>query len=227
MTGADGNSREQLHARARAFIESPSFDEYYRRAHMPKAMWISGQLLRCITIVGLRGGLEGLAATRGRAFDSPELRRRYAELPRGARVCRAHVLTNAAGLAFGDLARGPALAVASLNGTDEGDAVASSVADQIVDRLFLEDAETAEERQVAAMIADERYVSFRKRALPFGFCGGKPLNLLDIWVDTSLLGCSLMKAQDIYVLVDPAPHGLSILVPGESRPAAEQDEAGR
>ncbi len=216
MEGADGSSRARLHERASAFITGPAFDEYYRHAHMSKVVWIVGQTLRCMTIVGLRGGLEGLAATSDRAFDSPALRERYLELPRRGRVCRAHVLINAAGLEFGDLARGPALAVASLDGTDDGDAAAASVADFIVDRLFLEDPATPEERQVSAMVSDDRYVSFRKRSLPPGFCGGRLLNLLDLWVDTTVLGASLMKAQQLYVLVDPAPHGVFILVPGAS-----------
>jgi hypothetical protein len=52
--------REALRARAREFVESANFARHYEKLHMPARQWFVGQLIRCMTIVGLPGGIRGL-----------------------------------------------------------------------------------------------------------------------------------------------------------------------
>jgi hypothetical protein len=218
VTVSDDPVRAELRQRAAAFIESQAFDSYYFRAHLPKSWWIAGQLLRCISLVGLRGGLEGLRNTSQQLFDSSALRQRYRELPAQGVVARVFILINHPALDTGAVIAAPALAVPDLEGSAAGDASAEAVWDHIVNRVLIEESQAPVDQALAKMIADEEYVATRKRKVPAGLAGVRDVVLLDVRIDTRLIGGSLLGAagrgsSKLYFLVDPRPQGLSFLIP--------------
>jgi hypothetical protein len=206
--------REALRARARAFVGSPAFARHYGRLHVPAWLWFVGQLIRCATIVGLPGGVRDLLRAGNQAFASAKLMDGYRRLVDSGRVVRAFVVINSGALHGNPKACAPALVIASLSGTDEGDALADDLCGQIVDRIHLEELAGPADEAVQAMIADDAYRAFRKRPLPPEFTGGREAHFLDVKIDNELLrGNSLFGASEFYFLVDPSPRGLILQIP--------------
>jgi hypothetical protein len=206
--------REALRTRARAFVDSAAFARHYEKLHFPAWLWFAGQLIRCATIVGLPGGVRGLLSSGNQAFASPKLMDGYRRLVDSGRIVQGFVVINSGALHGNPKACAPALVVASLAGTDEGDAIADDLCGQIVDRIHLEQLAGPADEVVQAMIADDEYRAFRKRALPPEFTGGAEAHFLDVKIDNELLrGSSLFGASEFYFLVDPSPHGLILQIP--------------
>ena len=213
MTEAD---REKLRARARAFVHSDAFQRHYEKLHLPAWLWYVGQLMRCATVVGLPGGIRGLLHSGNQAFASRRLRDGYRSLVESGRIVQGFVVINSGALHGDRQACAPALVVASLSGTAEGDAVADDLCGQIVDRIHMEQLSGPADELVQAMIADDEYRAFRKRPLPPEFTEGREAHFLDVKIDNeSLRGGSLFGASAFYFLVDPSPPGLIMQIPQE------------
>jgi hypothetical protein len=206
--------REALRARARDFVGSAAFGRHYEKLHIPARQWIVGQLIRCLTIVGLPGGIRGLLNSRSQAFAAEELLEGYRRLVDSGRIVQGFVVLNSGALHGNPNACAPALVIASLAGTDEGDAIARDLFVQIATRIHLGQLAGPADEAVQAMIADDEYQAFRKRPLPADFTDGRTAHLLDVKLDNELLrGHSLFRASEFYFLVDPSPCGLILQVP--------------
>ena len=203
--------REALRARARAFIDSPSFTRHYEKQHFPAWLWIVGQLIRCLTVVGLPGGIRGLLSSRNRSFASTQLKEGYRRLVDSGRVVQGFVVINSSALYENPKACAPALVIASLAGTDEGDAIALDLCKQIIS---LQEVAGPADEVVKAMIADDEYRAFRKRSLPPEFTGGRESHFLDVKIDNELLqDGDFFGAMEFCFLVDPSPQGLVMQIP--------------
>jgi hypothetical protein len=208
--------RDALRARAKSFVNGATFMRYYHRLHAPAWLWYVAGLVRCATIVGFPGGVRALLHSGNQAFASGKLLEGYRRLVDTGRVVHGFLVINSGRLHGNPNACAPALVVASLAGTDEGDAVARDVCDRIVDRIHLEKPAGPADGAVAALIADDEYRAFRKRPLPPEFTDGREAHLLDVKIDNQLLrGHSLLGASSLYFLVDPAPRGLILQIPQE------------
>jgi hypothetical protein len=142
------------------------------------------------------------------------LLKRYRQLVDTGRIVQGFVVINSGALQGNPKACAPALMVASLAGTDEGDAIADDLCGQIVERIHLEQLDGPADEAVQAMIADDEYRAFRKRPLPLEFTDGKEAHFLDVKLDNELLrGNSLFGASEFYFLVDPTPQGLILQIP--------------
>lgn len=130
--------REALRARAREFVDSAAFTRHYEKLHFPAWVWVLGQLIRCATVVGLPGGVRGLLGSGNQTFASAKLLERYRRLADSGRIVQGFVVLNNGALHGDPKACAPALVIASLAGTDEGDAIADDLCGQIVDRIHLE-----------------------------------------------------------------------------------------
>lgn len=148
------------------------------------------------------------------AFASAALLAGYRRLVDTGRIVQGFVVINSGGLHESPKACAPALVIASLAGTDEGDAVAHDLWGQIVDRILMEALAGPADEAVQAMIADDQYRAFRKRPLPPEFTGGREVHFLDLIIDNELLqGNNLFGASELYFLVDPSPGGLILQIP--------------
>lgn len=206
--------REALRARARAFVDSAAFARHYQKLHFPAWLWFVAQFIRCATVVGLPGGIQGLLNSGNQAFASARLLKGYRRLVDSGRIVQGFVVINSGALHGNPKACAPALLVASLAGTDGGDAVADDLCGQIVDRIHLKQLAGPADAAVQAMIADDEYRAFRKRPLPPEFTGGREAHFLDVKIDNELLrGNSLFGASEFYFLVDPSPRGLILQIP--------------
>jgi hypothetical protein len=220
----DETSEAEWRARAEAFLESPAFERYYRRAHMARWAWTAGQLIR--TIAGSDGAFQSLLDTRYQACASRGLRARYRRLAEGALIVRGFVLLSNEVLIRDPFAIAPALVVASLAGTPAGDAFAEEIRDRILDRVRLQEPSTPAEREVARMLEDERYRAFRKQELPREFTEGLSVHLLQLKIDNRLLadgGLASFKDHRIRLLVDPAPDGPILAIPSVDWTAIDWD----
>jgi hypothetical protein len=56
--------REELRAQASKFVASDAFVRHYEKVHIPARQWFIGQMFRCMTIVGLPGGIRSLLRAR-------------------------------------------------------------------------------------------------------------------------------------------------------------------
>lgn len=206
--------REALRAKARTFVDSPAFARHYDKQHIPAWLWIVGQLIRCLTVIGFPGGIRGLLTSRKRAFASTQLKDGYRRLVDSGRVVRGFVVINSSALYGNPKACAPALVTASLAGTDEGDAVAADLSKQIAELIDLDHSAGPANDVVKAMIADDEYRAFRKRPLPPDFTGGREVHFLDVKIDNELLqDGDFFGAWDFYFLVDPTPRGLIMQIP--------------
>lgn len=213
--------REALRARARQFVESASFARHYEKVHVSARQWFVGQLIRCLTIVGLPGGIRALLNSRNQAFASDELLEGYRQLVDSGRIVQGFVVINSGALHGNPQACAPALVIVSLAGTDEGDAIAKELCIEDVHRIHkeqlgipIEQPAGPADKAVGAMIADTEYQAFRKRPLPPEFTGGREAHFLDVKIDNELLcGNSLFRASEFYFLVDPTPRGLILQIP--------------
>jgi hypothetical protein len=162
----------------------------------------------------LPGGIRGLLTSGNQAFASLKLLEGYRRLVDSGRIVQGFVVINSGALYGNPKARAPALVVASLTGTDEGDVTADDLCAQVVDRIHLEQLAGPADGAVQAMIADDEYQAFRKRPLPPAFTGGREAHFLDVKIDNELLrGNSLFGASEFYFLVDPHPRGLILQIP--------------
>lgn len=206
--------REALRAQARAFVDSAAFQRHYQKQHFPAVAWVVVQLIRCATIVRLPSAIRALLKPRRLAFASTKLLDGYRRLADSGRIVRGFLVINSTLLHESPQACAPALVVASLAGSDEGDAIAGDVCGQIVDRIHLEQLTGPADEAVQAMIDDDAYWAFRKRALPKDFTGGREAHLLDVMIDNELLADnSIFGASQMYFLVDPSPRGMILQIP--------------
>jgi hypothetical protein len=130
--------REELRARASKLVESAAFVRHYEKVHIPARQWYIGQLIRCMTIVGLPGGIRGLINFRNQAFATEELVEGYRRLVDSGRVVQSFIVINSGSLHGNPDACAPALVIASMAGTDEGDATAKDLFIQIASRIHTE-----------------------------------------------------------------------------------------
>ncbi|SIN68016.1 hypothetical protein SAMN05444166_0047 [Singulisphaera sp. GP187] len=210
--------REELRARARKFVESAAFVQHYDKKHISARQWYVGQLIRCMTIVGLYRGIRGILDSRNQAFATVELAEGYRQLVDSGRIVQCFVVINSGALHGNPKACAPALMIASLAGTDEGDAVAKNLFIQIANRIHMEQLEGPADEAVQAMIANDGYQAFRKRPLPAEFTGGREAHFLDVHIDNELLrGNGLFSASEFYYLVDPSRRGLILQIPQVDR----------
>jgi hypothetical protein len=127
------------------------------------------------------------------------------------RVVQGFVVINSSALYGNPRACAPALIIASLAGTDEGDAIALDLCKQIIS---LEEVAGPADEVVKAMIADDEYRAFRKRSLPPEFTGGREAHFLDVKIDNELLqDGDFFGAFEFFFLVDPSPQGLVMQIP--------------
>jgi hypothetical protein len=206
--------REALRARALEFVGSAAFGRHYEKLHIPARQWFVGQFIRCLTIVGLPGGIRGLLNSGNQAFAAEELPEGYRRLVDSGRIVQGFVVLNSGELSGNPKACAPALVIASLAGTDDGDAIARDLFIQISTRIHLGQLAGPADEAVQAMISDDEYQAFRKRPLPADFTDGRAAHFLDVKIDNELLrGHSLFRASELYFLVDPSPRGLILQVP--------------
>jgi hypothetical protein len=211
MSDAD---REALRARARDFVAGAAFVRHYEKLHVPARQWFIGQFLRCLTILGLPGGLRALLNSGNQAFAAEKLMEGYRRLIDSGRIVQAFVVLNSGELDGNPKACAPALVIASLAGTDDGDAIARVLFIDISTRIHLGKLTGPADKAVQTMISDDEYRAFRKRPLPANFTTGRAAHFLDVKIDNELLrGHSLYKASEFYFLVDPSPRGLILEVP--------------
>ena len=209
----DGD-REALRSRAAEFVESAAFERHYEKLHIPARQWLVGQFIRCLTIVGLPGGIRGLLNSGNQAFAAEELLDGYRRLVDSGRIVQGFIVLNSGELSGNPTACAPALVIASLSGTDERDAIARDLFIEISTRIHLGKLAGPADKAVQAMISDDEYQAFRKRPLPADFTDGRTAHFLDVKIDNELLrGHSLFQASEFFFLVDPSPRGLILQVP--------------
>jgi hypothetical protein len=97
MPNAD---REALRARARDFVSSATFVRHYDKLHIPARQWLVGQFLRCLTILGLPGGLRALLNSGNQAFAAEKLMESYRRLIDSGRIVQGFVVLNSDELRF-------------------------------------------------------------------------------------------------------------------------------
>jgi hypothetical protein len=219
--------REELRARARKFVASAAFVRHYEKVHIPARQWFIGQLIRCMTIVGLPGGIRALLNFRSQAFATEELVEGYRRLVNSGRVVQGFIVINSGALHGNPNACAPALLIASMAGTNEGDATAKDLFIQIATRIHTEQLTGPADKAVQAMISNDVYQIFRKRPLPAKFRGGKEAHFVDVMIDNELLrGNGLFGASEFYFLVDPSRHGLILQIPQADRTAPGAQSTG-
>lgn len=210
--------REELRDRASKFVESAAFVRHFEKVHIPARQWYLGQLIRCMTILGLPGVIRSLLNSRNQAFATEDLLEDYRRFVDSGRVIEGFVVINTGVLHGNPNACGPALVIASLAGTDEGDAVAKDLFIQIASRIHTDELTGPADKAVQAMIGNDEYQAFRKRPLPAEFTGGREAHFLDVKIDNELLrGNGLYSASEFYFLVDPSPRGLILQIPQVDR----------
>lgn len=176
------------------------------------------QVIQGATVLGLVHVVYSLTQFHKRAYGSETLRARYLRLPDTGIVVKAFVIMNNSALRSPG-ATAPALALACLEGTDEGDALAEVTTAALLDNVLIEEAQDPVSRAIATMMADEEYRAFRKRPLPIPLAGGRVVHMLDVVLDSDLLaGNRLSGDSDLYLLVDPSPRGLILQIPSAPLP---------
>jgi hypothetical protein len=70
MSDADRDARR---ARALRFVASAAFGRHYDKLYIPARQWFIGQLIPCLTIVGLPGGIRRLLNSGNQALAAEEL----------------------------------------------------------------------------------------------------------------------------------------------------------
>ncbi len=103
-------------ARALQFVASAAFGRHYEKLHIPARQWFGGQLIRCLTIVGLPGGIRGLLNSGKQAFAAEELLEGYRRLVDSGHIVQAFVVLNSDELDGNPKACAPALVIRSAEG---------------------------------------------------------------------------------------------------------------